>query len=382
MFGDTLVPSDRGDDRYLRRVLRALDSRRVGAAALVTLLLSAEALSSAQLDFFSPGEIALLWLEHVAELAVLAAALTIAYTLVDEALWQKPPRLRLAIACVMLFVLSAVLTVLLYGYYAHGFDQLPAFTRLLANSLRFGLPAIVLVLIAEVHRRAMQIDSAARAAEMSRVQLGHDESEQQLALLQAQIEPHFLFNVLGNVRRLYRTQPHAGSEMIISLMRYLRAALPQLRTRSASLGEELELVRAYLDLLQVRMGARLTFSIDADPTLHDVEFPPMLIITLVENAFKHGVEVVGGGSVWVRARRERDIVRVAVLDDGAGLGGAASFGTGVGLANVRRQLAARYQGAASFTLESRTPRGTRATISIPVRIATTVREQDLYEQAA
>ena len=98
------------------------------------------------------------------------------------------------------------------------------------------------------------------------MQLGHDEREQQLALLQAQIEPHFLFNVLGNVRRLYRTQPQAGSETIASLMRYLRAALPQLRSQSASLGAELELVRAYLDLLQVRMGARLTFSIEADPT--------------------------------------------------------------------------------------------------------------------
>jgi LytS/YehU family sensor histidine kinase len=108
----------------------------------------------------------------------------------------------------------------------------------------------------------------------------------------------------------------------------------------------------------------------------------MLIITLVENALKHGVEAVGGGSVWVRACREGDIVRVAVLDDGAGLGGAASCGTGVGLANVRRQLAARYKGAASFTLESRTPRGTRATISIPLRIAATVPEHERYEQAA
>ncbi len=192
---------------------------------------------------------------------------------------------------------------LLYAYYAHGFDHLLPPLRLLADSLRFGLPAVFLALIADVHRRALQIDSAARTAEVLRVHLEQDESEQKLSLLQAQIEPHFLFNVLGAVRRLYRTRPQAGSDAIASLMCYLRAALPQLRSRSACLGDEFELVRAYLDLFQIRMGARLTFSIEADPTLHEVEFPPMLLITLVENAIKHGLEPAGGGRILVRARR-------------------------------------------------------------------------------
>jgi LytS/YehU family sensor histidine kinase len=153
-------------------------------------------------------------------------------------------------------------------------------------------------------------------------------------------------------------------------MRYLRAALPQLRSRSACLGDEFELVRAYLDLFQIRMGARLTFSIDADPTLHEVEFPPMLLITLVENAIKHGLEPAGGGRVVIRARRNRNMLAVAVLDDGAGFGGTASGGTGVGLANVRRQLAARYKSQARLTLEAREPRGASATILIPLRAAT------------
>jgi signal transduction histidine kinase len=383
MLGDIRLPGTRDDDDYVRRVVRAFDRRRLGAVALVTLLLSIGPLASADLlDFFSPAEIALLWLENLVELAVLAATLTIAYTLLDEALWRQPTRLRLAIACTMLFGLSIVLTVLLYGYYAHGFDHLPPPLRLLADSLRFGLPAVFLVLIADVHRRALQVDSAARAAEMSRVQMGHDEAEQQLALLQAQIEPHFLFNVLGNVRRLYRTQPQAGSETIASLMRYLRAALPQLRTQSTSLGGELELVRAYLDLLQVRMGPRLTFSIEADPLLDRVEFPPMLLITLVENAIKHGLEPAGGGRVCVRAHCCGDNLHVAVQDDGAGLGRAASGGTGVGLANVRRQLAARYKNGAQLALEARTPRGTSATIVIPLRAAATVPDQDRRERAA
>lgn len=373
MPGDLRLGADRGDDRYLRCVVQAFDRRRIGAVALVTLLLSAGPLAGSDLGFFSPAEIVLLWLGQFGELAVLAAALTIAYTLLDESMRQKPRALRLAVSCCMLFGLCVVLTLLLYGYYAQGFDHLPTLSRLLADSLRLGLPAMFLVLIADVHRRALQIDSAAYAAELSQAQLGHDEAEQQLALLQAQIEPHFLFNVLGNVRRLYRTQPRAGSETIVSLMRYLRAALPQLRTHSTSLASEMELVRAYLDLLKVRMGPRLTFSIDVDPTFGDLEFPPMLLITLVENAIKHGLDPAGGGSVRVSASTQRETLLVSVVDDGAGLGAAASSGTGVGLANIRRQLAARYDGRARLTLQGRVPRGTSASISIPLRAATVER---------
>jgi hypothetical protein len=254
MLGDTHVAPDRGDDRYPRRVLRALDGRRVGAAALVTLLLSAEALSSAQLDFFSPGEIGLLWLELVAELAVLAAALTIAYTLVDEALWQKPPRLRLAIACVMLFVLSAVLTVLLYGYYAHGFDQLPAFTRPArqfaalrpagnrSGPYRRGPSSSV----ANRFRRARRGNVAGpigtrrvraaigAAAGPDRAALSVQRAGQRAAALS-----HSTPRRVGNDH-----QPDA-------LLARSVAAAPHAQCIA---GEELELVRAYLDLLQVRMA--------------------------------------------------------------------------------------------------------------------------------
>jgi hypothetical protein len=383
MPGDIRLATARTDDRYVRRVVGALDRRRLGAVALVTVLLSLGPLSGSELlDFFSPAEIALLWLEHFIELVVLAAALTIAYTLLDEAMWRQPRRLRLPISCAVLFGLSALLTLALYGYYAHGFGYLPPRLRLVADSLRIGLPAVFLVLIADIHRQALQVDSAAHAAEMSRVQLGHDEAEQQLALLQAQMEPHFLFNVLGNVRRLYRTRPQAGSEAIVSLMRYLRAALPQLRTQSTSLGGEIELVRAYLDLLKVRMGARLTFSIEADSALDAVEFPPMLVITLVENAIKHGLEPIGGGSVWVRARRHSDMLHVAVLDDGAGLGAAPSGGTGVGLVNVQRQLMARYKSQARLILAARAPRGTSATIMIPLRVAAAAWNRDRHSRVA
>jgi signal transduction histidine kinase len=373
MLGTGRLALDRAERGYGRRVLHALDRRRIAAVALTTLLLSLGALlNPALLDFFSPAEIALAWLEHVLELSVMAAALMLAYTLLDEALPRQLPA-RLAVLCACLFALAAALALLLFAYYAHGFEHLPPALRLLADSLRWGLPAVFLALIADVHRRALQADSAAHGAELSRAQLGQGESEHQLALLQAQIEPHFLFNVLGNVRRLYRTEPQAGADAVASLMRYLRTALPRVRSESGCLGDELDLVRSYLELFRVRMGPRLAFSIDADPALHAAEFPPMLLVTLVENAIVHGLEPAGGGRITVQARRRRNRLEVAVLDDGRGFGAAASSGTGVGLVNVRRQLAARYRQAGRLALESLQPRGARAAISIPLRSGAPVR---------
>jgi sensor histidine kinase YesM len=382
MFADTHVRLSRSLGGYLLRVTRALDGRRITAVALVALLLSVEPLLGTELlGFLSPAELALAWLEHFLELAALAAVLTVAYTLLDEALPQRAP-FRMALLCAMLFILSVVLTLLLYAYYAQGFEYLPPPMRLLADSLRFGVPAVLLALIADVHRRALQTDSAARAAEVSGARLAQDESEQQLALLQAQIEPHFLFNVLGNVRRLYRTSPQAGSGTISSLMQYLRAALPQLRSKTGCLKDEFELARAYLDLCQVRMGRRLTFALEADPGSLAAEFPPMLLITLVENAIKHGIEPAGGGRVVVRARRRRKLLEVAVLDDGAGFVTAGSEGTGVGLANVQRQLGARYGTKARLKLARREPRGASATITIPLRDVATASGSDRRELAA
>jgi LytS/YehU family sensor histidine kinase len=258
--------------------------------------------------------------------------------------------------------------VLLHAYYGHGFTRLPSALRLFADSLHWGLPAVFLVLIADVNQRAHSTELAAHASELARAQQGQGESEQYLALLQAQVEPHFLFNVLGNVRRLYRTEPQAGAEAIGSLMRYLRTALPQVRNASGTLGEEMELVRAYLQLHRMRMGSRLAFSIDCSGELQAVEFPPMLAMTLVENAIKHGVEPAGGGHVTVRARCNRDRLDVEVIDDGAGFGAAPSSGTGVGLANVRRQLAARHGREGRLRLEGVEPRGACARLSLPLRL--------------
>lgn len=366
MVEDIDLPQERGAASVFARAQRAFNWQRLAAVALVTLLLSLQALvSPTLLVFFSPGEIALAWLGHLLELAIIAAALLCAFAILDAALPHGIP-LRTAVISVLLLALSVLLAALLHAYYAGGFRHLPPLLRVLADSLRWGLPAVFLVLIGDSHKRALQTDSAAHAVELARAQLQQGETERQLALLQAQIEPHFLFNILGNVRRLYRTRPQAGADAVGSLMRYLRTALPQLRNRRVSLGEEIALVRAYLELFQLRMGTQLSFSIGIDTGLQDAEFPPMLLVTLVENAIKHGLEPVGGGHIEVRASCRRDLLEVTVLDDGAGFGATASSGTGVGLVNVRRQLAARYRGRARLTLEGREPRGARASIAIPL----------------
>jgi sensor histidine kinase YesM len=367
---DTRTAPGLDGDRYLARVLHALSWQRWAVVLLMTFLWTTRRLFTADIiDFFTPAEIVVLGLELFAEMAVIAVGLMLGYTLLDEAL-PRLARLRLVLLCALLLGLSFALTALLYAYYGHTFDDLPPPLRLFADSLRWGVPAALLAAVAHVHARALRTEGAAHAEERSRAQLGLNEAEQQLALLQAQIEPHFLFNMLGNVRRLYRTDPQAGAKTIASLMRYLREALPKLRSQRARLGDELELVRAYLDLFQVRMGARLSFSIESAPALHDLDFPPMLLVTLVENAIKHGIEPGGrGGHVLVRARRVGRTLEAAVIDDGAGFAAAPSSGSGVGLVNLRRQLAARFGTQARLTLEAQALGGVCATIVIPWRRA-------------
>ena len=151
------------------------------------------------------------------------------------------------------------------------------------------------------------------------------------------------------------------------LIGYLRAALPQLRARSSTLGRELALAEAYLSILSMRIGPRLTFAIDIPDDLRDHPFPPNLLISLVENAIKHGVEPSpDGGTVRLAAAHVGDAIIVTVVDTGRGLApGSRVDGQGVGLTNIRERLAALYGAEGRFTLEPLTPRGVRATLSVP-----------------
>jgi anti-sigma regulatory factor (Ser/Thr protein kinase) len=194
-------------------------------------------------------------------------------------------------------------------------------------------------------------------------------AEAQIKMMQAQVEPHFLFNTLASVDYLIETDPSRASRMQKNLIQYLRAALPQMREGSSTLGREIVQCRSYLEILKVRMDERLQFSIHVPQGLLSASFPPMMLLTLVENSIKHGLEPKAeGGNVTVSAQVADGSLRVAVADSGLGFGVAQRGGTGVGLANVRERLRALYGADANLVIDANSEGGTIATIIVPYRI--------------
>jgi len=187
-----------------------------------------------------------------------------------------------------------------------------------------------------------------------------------LGLLHAQVEPHFLYNTLGSAKYLIKSDPAKAEEMLDNLIMYLRHSLPRTEDAASTLGEELERARAYLEILQIRMGARLQTQIDVPEELKSIPFPTMMLQTLVENSIKHGLEPKsGGGTIWVLARTHEKGVAVTVADDGRGFN-TETAGTGIGLKNVRERLKLAYGNEASFGIVANFPTGVAATITVPV----------------
>jgi signal transduction histidine kinase len=201
----------------------------------------------------------------------------------------------------------------------------------------------------------------ARAAELERQAL-----DAQLRTLQAQIEPHFLFNTLANVVSLIDSAPADARRMLEQMIALLRRSLAASRTERVSLAQEAELLRAYLEILAIRMGPRLRYQIDIPPSLGGCAVAPLLLQPLVENAIRHGLEPkVEGGRVRVAARAADGRLQLEVQDDGLGFG-ETTQGGGVGLVNLRERLAALYGESASLTIEDGDP-GTRVRIALPLQ---------------
>jgi sensor histidine kinase YesM len=188
----------------------------------------------------------------------------------------------------------------------------------------------------------------------------------QLRMLQAQIEPHFLFNTLANIQSLIARAPDKASLMMDNFIAYLRESLAASRAESGTLKQEFDLLRHYLELLKIRMANRLEFELNIEPGLESLPLAPMLLQPVVENAIKHGLEPkVEGGTICVSAIRKGDAVQLSVRDDGLGFGeNADSAGTGVGLANLRERLAVIYDGRAKLTVADAKP-GTDIVITVP-----------------
>ncbi|MFZ6648743.1 sensor histidine kinase [Undibacterium sp. TJN25] len=189
--------------------------------------------------------------------------------------------------------------------------------------------------------------------------------EARLAALQGQIEPHFLYNTLANTRALIRQDAGAAETMLNHLIAYLRAAMPDLRENTTSLGQELQRAQAFLDILKIRLGERLNFHISAAPEACACMIPPLAVMTLVENAIKHGIEPrVRGGSLRIDANCNAGWLTVSVADDGVGF--QSETGGGIGLLNLQERLHVLFGPAAELRLEALDPCGVKASFVLPV----------------
>jgi LytS/YehU family sensor histidine kinase len=196
------------------------------------------------------------------------------------------------------------------------------------------------------------------------VALERQATESRLQLLQSQVQPHFLFNTLANIRELVQSGSPQAPAVLDSLIAYLRAAVPRLHGPVTTLAQELELARAYLELMQMRMPDRLQYAIDADEAAFAVPCPPLTLLTLVENAVRHGIDPAEkGGRIDVRVSLAGDRCRAEVRDTGVGLRGpGGSLGTG--LAALRERLQLAFGHGASLRVEA-TPPGVTATVEFP-----------------
>jgi len=220
---------------------------------------------------------------------------------------------------------------------------------------------------------ARTVKAEAKAAQASHVaeeeSLKRQVVEARMAAMQAQVEPHFLFNTLASIDHLIETDPARASKMQKNLIALLRASMPAIREKSTSLGRELDVVRPYLEILNVRMQDRLQPLVSISEGLYSADFPPMMLQSLVENAVKHGLEPKAeGGALTVSAEVAHGKLHVTVADTGVGFAQAATAGTGTGLTNIRERLKLIYGDAAELRITGNSPTGTRVTIVVPYKV--------------
>lgn len=252
--------------------------------------------------------------------------------------------------------------------------------RMRRTSLGEALPEMAFLWIAMsmilkiTYKGRMQAEvKAAQATETAEAeQLKRQVVEARMAAMQAQVEPHFLFNTLASIDHLIETDPKRASAMQKNLIALLRASMPTMREANGNgsgvrdLGREMAVIQPYLEILKVRMEDRLMTEIDVPEGLRSAEFPPMMIQSLVENAIKHGLEPKPeGGLLSVKAQIVHGKLAVTVADTGVGFGKAATAGTGIGLNNIRERLKLLYGNKAALTVAENPPGGTKVTITVP-----------------
>lgn len=210
------------------------------------------------------------------------------------------------------------------------------------------------------------LDAEVKQRRLNEVEREKREVEAHLRLLQAQIEPHFLFNTLANVSSLIEVDAVQARRLLERLNDWLRVALARTRSESATLNDELTLLENYLQILQMRFGSRLRWQVEAAEDVRAINFPPMLLQPLVENAIRHGIEPkLGGGQLTISAKVEQGMLYLRVDDDGAGFNNKTS-GSGAGLENIRARLLVLYGSSAKLTLQTNEPGGVSSILELPL----------------
>lgn len=268
--------------------------------------------------------------------------------------------IRLAVLCITLpgsVALGLTLAFTISGVGSWGDEHI---VKSMTIGLFFGLIGAITCLLSErielevKQRRLVQSESEKR------------EVEANLKLLQTQIEPHFLFNTLANVGSLIDNDPALAKKLLERLNDWLRVALIRARSDHATLGDELDMLENYLQILKIRFGERLRWSVEADENVRLSGFPPMLLQPLVENAVRHGIEPkIGGGEIAIRARITDGVLRIEIRDSGIGLRDVSE--AGVGLSNVRNRLSSLFGGRGNLSLQSGAQGGTVAALQLPLK---------------
>ncbi len=314
-----------------------------------------------------------IWLLKLAEplWAAFFVSFAIGFSITTASLLLHPPLLRWLPPIIASIITTGVgigVGLLIGGFGLYG-DLL-----LFLRHESYGTPLLALffgvlgILFFGTRERLQEAETALANARAEQLAREKTHLETQLRLLQAQIEPHFLFNTLSNVVGMIRTKPDAAERMLLDLTTLLRANLKRTRTERTTLGDELAVVSALLEINQIRMGERLTWSVDVPEPLRTLELPPMLLQPLVENAVKHGIEPLeDGGRIHITAARREDTLTLTIADTGRGLEtDPPSAASGVGIANVQRRLQALFGDGASLALTENAPRGLIATLTLPV----------------
>jgi len=254
-----------------------------------------------------------------------------------------------------------------YMHMLHDMDTRYFFEDVLLDILVFGVifggPIIYFFVSRE---RIQESENRIQEEKIKRLTLEKEAAMTSLRLLQAQIEPHFLFNTLANVISLFEVDRAKARQMLINLNQYLRISLMRTRQEMITLEKELELVRQYLDIFKIRMGERLTYEIQDSTGGISILFPPLIIQPLVENAIKYGIEPrVEGGNISIECRVENKRLSIVVADTGKGID-LAPDKAGIGINNVSQRLEAIYGSKACLVLKENSPQGLKACIEVPL----------------